>query len=320
MTAWLLLPCLGLTAVAQTIPAVEASGHIGKEATVTGRVVHIATLNNSSSRPTILDLDRPYPNAIFQVVIFEKDLPAFGDDVRATYDGKSVAVTGTISKFRDTAQMVVSSPDQIRITDGGEASSPASAPTPGVLPGSGSSVLPGSSNGEPRSEGRGSGTDRTSLPPNLLKNGDFSNGKVAWDVERGAEVVEPEDGPALRIRLSPDGVVRVSQKISTGIPSDARQYQALAQVRLAPGARLDEPVMLRLGKTPGIESHLPRRVRPGGAWHEIKWTRTADLKDLSPLLFTIEAGPGEGELWVDDVYLFAHPDYKDKATWKVSDG
>ncbi len=321
LTLWAVVLGLCFVAEAVTIPAAEASRHIGEEATVTGRVVRIATLSSSSNRPTILDLDRPYPHSAFQVVVFEKDLAAFGGDLKSVYEGKTIAVTGKITRFRETPQMVVSGPDQIRLSEVGEVS-PAAKEEPEVaadpVPLAPKTAL---LTGQPGSAVRGPGTERSGLPPNLLKNGDFSKGKTAWDMDRGVEVAETEGRPALKIKLSPDRVVRVTQKLGAGVPRDARQFQALVQVRLSPETRLDKPeVTLRFGSSVQTAAALPRKVRSGGAWHEIKWTRTADFQGISPLMFGIEAGPGEGEIWVDDVYLFAHPDYKDKTTWKVSDG
>lgn len=319
LTIWVGMAGLCSMAEAVSIPATEAGGHIGEEATVTGRVVRIATLSSSSNRPTILDLDRPYPDAAFQVVVFEKDLAAFGGDLKGAYEGKTIAVTGKITRFRETPQMVVSGPDQIRLSEAGEAPAkeePDVAADPAPLTPKTALLT-----GQPSSAVRGPGTERSGLPPNLLKNGDFSKGKTAWDMDRGVEVAETEGRPALKIKLSPDRVVRVTQKLGAGVPRDARQFQALVQVRPSPETRLDKPeVTLRFGSSMETAAALPRKVRSGGAWHEIKWTRTADFQGISPLMFGIEAGPGEGEIWVDDVYLFAHPDYKDKTTWKVSDG
>jgi hypothetical protein len=329
---WIGVAIFGLlaTAGAESIPAAAAGAHVGKEVTVAGRVVRVAKLEQSTGRPTILDLDRAFPNASLQVVIFEKDLTAFSGDLRATYVGKTVEVTGTIIKFRNTPQIVVAGPNQLRL-EGAAAEPPglvvaAEAPTAAneddeTIPDAGDgfedTVAPA---GAVASAVFGGANDGSTLQPNLLKNGDFSVGKSAWTVERGTEVAQIDGGPALRIRLSPDGVVRVTQKITSDIPEDARQYQAFFQARLDPAARLDKPLTLYLGEKPGSGSKLARRVQPGGAWREVKWTRTADLKGHSPLIFTIEAGPGEGDLWIRGVILFAHPDYKDKATWKVSDG
>ena len=319
---------------AGSIPAAEAGANVGREATVTGRVVRVATLGQSTGQPTIMDLDRAFPNAPLQVVVFEKDAAAFGGDLRKAYEGKSVEVAGTITKFRNTPQIVVSRPEQLRLA--GAAPEPAGTPSvaPVVVDEHPLPPEPETSAGSEEEDSGdasappagvasavfGDNGEKSARPPNLLKNGDFADGKSAWTLERGAVVEEIDGGAALRVRLSPTGVVRVSQKITSRIPRDARQYQAVFQARLDPAARLEKPLMLWLGEGPGQGSKLPRPVPPGGAWREVKWTRTADLKGHSPLTFTIEAGPGEGDLWIRDAYLFAHPDYKDKATWKVSDG
>ncbi len=335
LAAAFLLFVLTVSIRAGSIPAAEAAGRVGQEATVTGRVVRVATLGQSTGQPTIMDLDRAFPNAPLQVVVFEKDVAALGGDLRKAYEGKSVEVSGTITKFGNTPQIVVSRPEQLRVPGAGPAPAEPESAAPVVeedkpLPPEPQAAVDSQEkeNSEDASEppaGIGSAVfgksgDDSSRPPNLLKNGDFADGKSAWIVERGTDVAEIDGGAALRVRLSPKEVVRVSQKITSRIPRDARQYQAVFQARLDPDARLEKPLMLWLGESPGYGSKLPRPVAPGGAWREVKWTRTADLKGHSPLIFTIEAGPGEGDLWIRDAYLFAHPDYKDKATWKVSDG
>lgn len=335
LTAGLALFVLTVAIRAGSIPAAEAGARVGQEATVTGRVVRVATLGQSTGQPTIMDLDRAFPNAPLQVVVFEKDVAAFGGDLRKAYEGKSVEVSGTITKFGNTPQIVVNRPQQLRVPGAGPALAETESAAPVVeedkpLPPESQQAVVAQEDGDSEDASEpptgigsavfGKSGDDSSRPPNLLKNGDFSDGKSAWTVERGTEVAEIDGGAALRVRLSPNGAVRVSQKITSRIPRDARQYQAVFEARLDPAARLEKPLMLRLGESPGSGSKLARPVAPGGSWREVKWTRTSDLKGHSPLIFTIEAGPGEGDLWIRDAYLFAHPDYKDKATWKVSDG
>jgi hypothetical protein len=92
----------------------EASGYIGKRETVCGQVASANFAARSKGRPTFLNLDRPYPNLIFTVVIWGSDRAKFEDAPERTYSGKKICVTGTISSYRGVPQIVVSDPSQIR--------------------------------------------------------------------------------------------------------------------------------------------------------------------------------------------------------------
>jgi hypothetical protein len=56
-------------ASAETIAASEAKNHIGEKATVCGKVVSAHYAARSRSQPTFLNLDKPYPQQIFTIVI-----------------------------------------------------------------------------------------------------------------------------------------------------------------------------------------------------------------------------------------------------------
>jgi hypothetical protein len=124
----------------------------------------------------------------------------------------------------------------------------------------------------------------------------------------------------LRIRLDPKKSVRVQQTFAD-IPQEAIQFQAAFRAQLTEGSSLAKPLMLRLGPSIRESSYLPRPLEATpGEWTEIVWTRTSDLKGHARMTFFIDIGPGEGEVLIDDAILFAHPDWKDKRTWKPSDG
>ena len=66
-------------------------------------------------RPTYLNLDRPYPNQPFTVVIWGDDRSSFSPPPEKAYDGKKICVRGTVSAFRGQPQIVVTSPSQITV-------------------------------------------------------------------------------------------------------------------------------------------------------------------------------------------------------------
>jgi len=55
---------------AASLSAEEAAGHIGKTATVCGVVASAKYEANAKAQPTLLDLRKPYPNAVFTAVIY----------------------------------------------------------------------------------------------------------------------------------------------------------------------------------------------------------------------------------------------------------
>lgn len=101
----------------ERITPLEAKDYVGKKVTVCGVVASAKFAAMSKGRPTFLNLDRPYPNQIFTVVIWGKDRDKFGTPPEQTYRGKKICVTGTVSIFRNTPQIVVSDPSQISMKD-----------------------------------------------------------------------------------------------------------------------------------------------------------------------------------------------------------
>jgi hypothetical protein len=299
---------------AATIPAAEAGKFVGREATVTGQVVQIAQIP-AGSGPLFIDLDGAHPNRVFQAVILPKDFANFGGNPRTLVRDKRIEVTGRILAQGRIPRILVAAPDQIRVLP--ETAPPAEAaasPSATQKPAPGAKV---SDSSPPLFTKK----DRSSLPPNLLKNPSFSQSDQSWELNGNAKVITDSDGNTLlRVELDPKKSIHVSQKFS-GIPRDAIQFQAFFRVQLTPESSLKRPLMLRMGPDLDNGSHLPRplRAKPGN-WQEVIWTRTSDLPGIPSMIFDIEIPPGQGALLIDDAYLFAHPDWKDKSTWKVSDG
>jgi DNA/RNA endonuclease YhcR with UshA esterase domain len=101
-------------ASAETTAASGAKNHIGEKATVCGKVVSAHYAARSRSQPTFLNLDKPYPQQIFTIVIWGFDRPKFAEP-EAKYQGKSVCVTGEIKEYRGVPEVVASAPAQIRV-------------------------------------------------------------------------------------------------------------------------------------------------------------------------------------------------------------
>ena len=80
--------------------APEAAVHIGEEATICGVVASATFAARSRRQPTFLNLDKPYPNHIFTVVIWGTDRAAFSPPPEVAYRNKRVCVTGFIKEYR----------------------------------------------------------------------------------------------------------------------------------------------------------------------------------------------------------------------------
>jgi DNA/RNA endonuclease YhcR with UshA esterase domain len=96
------------------LTAVEAKVHVGETATVCGNVVSTRYASSTKGQPTFLNLDKPYPNQVFTVVIWGSNRSKFGTP-ETDYKGKRVCATGEITDYRGTPEIVVAYPRQINI-------------------------------------------------------------------------------------------------------------------------------------------------------------------------------------------------------------
>lgn len=94
------------------LTAAEAKDHVGERATVCGQVVSTRYADRSKGQPTFLNLDKPYPNEIFTILIWGEDRPKFGAP-ESKYRDANVCVTGKISSYRATPEIVGTEPGQI---------------------------------------------------------------------------------------------------------------------------------------------------------------------------------------------------------------
>jgi DNA/RNA endonuclease YhcR with UshA esterase domain len=100
-------------AAQKKLTAAEAKDHIGETATVCGTVASARYAASTKGQPTFLNLDKPYPNQVFTVLIWGENRSKFGAP-ESEYNGKRICVTGKITEYRGTAEIVVSDPQQIR--------------------------------------------------------------------------------------------------------------------------------------------------------------------------------------------------------------
>jgi hypothetical protein len=99
------------TLAAPLSPA-EAGHHVGKAATVCGVVASAEYEANEQNQPTLLDLSKPYPNAVFTAVIYGENRAKFGTP-ELLLCGKRICVMGQISDYQGKAEIVITDPKQL---------------------------------------------------------------------------------------------------------------------------------------------------------------------------------------------------------------
>jgi hypothetical protein len=106
------LMLLSVALTASTLTPSEAGKHIGENATVCGTVVGVHTAIRSKGSPTFVNLDKPYPNQVFTILIWGSDLNRFSP-APSSWNNKSVCATGEISLYRNVPEIVAHDANQI---------------------------------------------------------------------------------------------------------------------------------------------------------------------------------------------------------------
>ena len=94
------------------VPAAEAKDHIGSLAMVCGVVVDTHYAQTSTGRPTYINFEEPYPNALFTAVIWEQDRENFNFDPSSLL-GLDLCVYGKITRYKSKPQMKLVRPEQV---------------------------------------------------------------------------------------------------------------------------------------------------------------------------------------------------------------
>ncbi len=110
--------CLAMGAAVATgaraadLTPAQAAQHIGEKATVCGTIAGAHYAERSDGQPTFINLDRPYPDPVFTIVIWGDYRGKFSPPPE-TWTGR-VCATGKLTAFHGRAEMKVFSPAQIR--------------------------------------------------------------------------------------------------------------------------------------------------------------------------------------------------------------
>src|SRR5439155_25648570 len=110
-TAGILIVFLGLVlqvgiAAQERISASEAAKYVGKNGTVCGQVASATDARRSRGRPTFLNLDRPYRNQIFTVLIWGDNRGKFPTPPEKADNRKKICGTGMIVSYRAQPQII----------------------------------------------------------------------------------------------------------------------------------------------------------------------------------------------------------------------
>jgi DNA/RNA endonuclease YhcR with UshA esterase domain len=116
LSLFLLIYGIGQAVAATTLTAEQAKNHVGENATVCGVVASTHHAASSRGTPTFVNLDKPYPNQVFTILIWGEDLEKFSPKP-STWEGKRVCATGVIGSYRSSPEIVAKSPGQIKLEE-----------------------------------------------------------------------------------------------------------------------------------------------------------------------------------------------------------
>ena len=111
---FLLGSSLILAADKPRLTAAQAKEHIGEEAIVCGLVASTRYADTSRGQPTFLNLDKPYPDQLFTIIIWGRNRAKFGRP-EVDLKGKRVCAEGLIESYRGTPQIEAKEPGQITV-------------------------------------------------------------------------------------------------------------------------------------------------------------------------------------------------------------
>lgn len=101
--AQLVIALLAVGATGQTLSTAEAGNHVGQHETVCGEIAGEHTASSSRGAPTFINLDKPYPNQVFTILIWGDNKATVGH----LPDSGKVCVTGTITEYRGRPEIVL---------------------------------------------------------------------------------------------------------------------------------------------------------------------------------------------------------------------
>jgi hypothetical protein len=101
LIAVLMSAAFPLAAHPATISPKEAANHVGQRETVCGVIAGEHTAYRSRGTPTFINLDRPYPNQDFTIVVWGDDRASVGQ----LPSSGQLCVTGYIKQYRGVPEV-----------------------------------------------------------------------------------------------------------------------------------------------------------------------------------------------------------------------
>jgi DNA/RNA endonuclease YhcR with UshA esterase domain len=112
---------ISLAVFSQTIAVEDVKNHVGETITILGKIADGRYLGSVAKKPTLLNVNKPYPNQPLTVIIYGDNRNAFGYKPEEALMNKNVFVTGKVSLYNGKPQIEVERPDQIVIASSANA-------------------------------------------------------------------------------------------------------------------------------------------------------------------------------------------------------
>lgn len=103
------------TLLAQQVSLSDVQNHMNSNVTVCGKVFNGVYLQSTKNSPTLLNMGGIYPNQMLTLLIWGEDLKDFPAKPEQHYANKDVCVTGMVIEYRGKPEIVLKSPDQIKL-------------------------------------------------------------------------------------------------------------------------------------------------------------------------------------------------------------
>jgi len=115
---------ISLAVFSQTIAVEDVKNHVGETITILGKIADGRYLGSVAKKPTLLNVNKPYPNQPLTVIIYGGNRNSFGYKPEEALMNKNVFVTGKVSLYNVKPQIEVERPDQIVIASSANANAP----------------------------------------------------------------------------------------------------------------------------------------------------------------------------------------------------
>jgi micrococcal nuclease len=102
-----------ITSAQTSIAAKDASKHLNETVTITDKIYSTKLIQNS--KMVLLDLGGAHPHEYLTVVIKGENRSKFNDKPEEYYKGKQVIVTGKVIDYKGKPEIIVNSPDELKI-------------------------------------------------------------------------------------------------------------------------------------------------------------------------------------------------------------